>query len=107
VSIIIAVDFDNTLALTDYPAILKPNRPLINYLINKQRQGDKLILWTCRCGEALDAAVEWCTEQGLIFDAVNDNLPEQIELYGENSRKIYADMYIDDKNCSFIMPVDW
>ncbi len=33
-------------------------------------------LWTCRAGEALSKAVEWCREHDLEFDAVNDNLPE-------------------------------
>ena len=42
-------------------------------------------------------AVEWCRQQGLTFDAVNDNLPEIINLYGSNSRKVSCDYYIDDK----------
>mgnify|MGYP000428232184 CR=1 FL=1 len=33
----------------------------------------------------------------LEFDAVNDNLPEIIEFYGHNSRKISCDYYIDDR----------
>ncbi len=56
-----------------------------------------LILWTCRAGEALEKAVDWCKKQHLEFAAVNDNLPEIIELYGNNSRKISCDYYIDDK----------
>ena len=40
---------------------------------------------------------DWCREQNLEFDAVNDNLPEIIELYGNNSRKITCDYYIDDR----------
>ena len=42
-------------------------------------------------------AVEWCGNLGLEFDAINDNLPEIIERYGCNSRKISCDFYIDDK----------
>ena len=57
-----------------------------------------MILWTCRAGEALEKAVDWCKEQCLEFDAVNDNLPEVIELYGNNSRKVSCDYYIDDKS---------
>ena len=49
-------------------------------------------------GEALSKAVEWCREQNYFeFDAVNDNLPEIIEFYGHNSRKISCDYYIDDR----------
>ena len=51
----------------------------------------------CRAGELLEAAVIYCRAMGLEFDAVNDNLPDLIELYGNNSRKISADIYIDDR----------
>ena len=60
--------------------------------------GAKLILWTCREGELLDKAVAWCEERGLFFDAVNDNIPESIEKYGNNCRKVSADIYIDDRS---------
>jgi len=61
-------------------------------------QGHKIILWTSRAGEDLENAVEWCKKQGLVFDAVNEPLPEQIARWGNDTRKIYADYYIDDKN---------
>ena len=94
---IIAVDFDGTLCYGNWPELGEPNRPLIEYLINQKRSGNKLILWTCRAGEALEKAVSWCRDHDLTFDAVNDNLPEIIEMYGNNSRKITCDYYIDDK----------
>ena len=94
---IIAVDFDGTLCFSKWPELGEPNLPLIKYLKAWRSQGNKLILWTCRAGEALDLAVSWCREQDLEFDAVNDNLPEVIELYGNNSRKITCDYYIDDR----------
>ena len=94
---IIAVDFDGTLCYSNWPELGEPNKPLIEYLRAQQRSGSKLILGTCRAGEALERAVSWCREQNLTFDAVNDNLPEVVELYGNNSRKITCDWYIDDK----------
>jgi len=94
---IIAVDFDGTLCFSKWPELGEPNRPLIEYLKVWRNQGNKLILWTCRAGEALESAVSWCQEQQLEFDAVNDNLPEIIEMYGNNSRKVTCDYYIDDK----------
>lgn len=94
---IIAVDFDGTLCFSKWPELGEPNRPLIEYLKVWRNQGNKLILWTCRAGEALKRAVSWCQEQQLEFDAVNDNLPEVIEMYGNNSRKVTCDYYIDDK----------
>ncbi len=94
---IIAVDFDGTLCYSSWPDTGEPNIPLIEYLKSMKREGNKLILWTCRAGEALDLAVRWCLEQDLTFDAVNDNLPEIVEKYGNNSRKITCDYYIDDR----------
>lgn len=95
----IAVDFDHTLADTDATKIYSPNTKLINCLIDRRKQGDKLILWTCREGSRLDQAVEWCKEQGLEFDAVNDNLPG-LKLFGLNPRKVVADLYIDDMSAN-------
>ena len=94
---IIAVDFDGTLCSDSYPNIGTANTQLIRTLQKKQELGDKLILWTCRAGERLAEAVEWCRTKGLVFDAINDNLPEMIVLWGNNSRKISADIYLDDK----------
>ena len=94
---IIAVDFDGTLCFSNWPELGEPNRPLIEYQKLQRSSGNKLILWTCRAGEALEKAVSWCRDQQLEFDAVNDNLPEIIEMYGTNSRKITCDFYIDDK----------
>ena len=95
---IIAVDFDGTLCYSEWPALGDPNLRLISYLRKWRDQGNKLILWTCRAGDALEDAIRWCREQKLEFDAVNDNLPEIVEMYGNNSRKITCDYYIDDRS---------
>lgn len=97
---IIAVDFDGTLCENKFPEIGEPNKPIIDYLKKKQNEGDKLILWTCRNEEQTKVAVEWCQDQGLTFDAINDNLPEIVEAFGSNCRKIFANEYIDDRNRS-------
>ena len=102
---VIAVDFDGTLDSGGcWPEVGKPNLELIEKLKVRQAMGDKLILWTCRSGAALEVAVAWAAEQGLTFDAVNDNLPEVVVAYGHNSRKISCDYYIDDKS---ILPADF
>ena len=97
---IIAVDFDGTLCENKYPEIGEPNMELIDFLMNCQLNGDKVILWTCRNEEQTKAAVDWCSEKGLIFDAVNENLPEIITEFGGDTRKIFANVYIDDRNVS-------
>ncbi len=95
---IIAVDFDGTLCNDCYPGIGAPNKTLIAAIQNWKKRECQLILWTCRCGERLEEAVEWCRQQGVEFDAINANVPEIIEKYGSDSRKIYADLYLDDKS---------
>ena len=97
---IIAVDFDGTLCENKWPEIGMPNEELIEYLKRRQANGEKLILWTSRNEEQTKDAVEWCKDHGLVFDAVNDNLPEIVEAFGGNCRKIFANEYIDDHNRS-------
>lgn len=94
---VIAVDFDGTLCKQAWPEIGEENNKLILHLRKRKAEGARLILWTCREGDMLEAAVEWCRERGLEFDTVNENLPELIELYKNDCRKINADIYIDDK----------
>lgn len=92
---IIAVDFDGTLAFTDYPKIIAPRPNIIEFCKKQKFLGDTLILWTCRHNKELEDAIEWCKEQGLTFDYVNENPPERIAIYGD-CRKVYADLYLDD-----------
>lgn len=96
---IIAVDFDGTISLGDWPDVGPANKPVIDALLERQRGGDKIILWTCRSGDELSAAVAWCRIYGLEFDAVNANLPEVLEAWGfKDTRKIFAHEYWDDKS---------
>lgn len=97
-SYIIAVDFDGTLCKNMYPEIGEPNRVLIDELKIRKRNGVKIILWTCRVGDQLEQAIDWCRDHGLVFDAVNQNLPEIVESFGGDPRKVFAHEYIDDRN---------
>lgn len=92
-----AIDFDGTICKNRYPDIGEPNMELIEALKFAKASGVRLILWTCRTNRRLSEAVDWCTFYDLEFDAVNENLPEAIEMYGEDTRKVCADLYIDDK----------
>lgn len=94
---VIAVDFDGTLCKQAWPEIGEENKILIEHLKEQQAAGARLILWTNREGDLLEEAVEWCKARGLTFDTVNANLPELIDLYKNDCRKINADIYIDDK----------
>ena len=97
-NVVIAVDFDGTLCENAWPEIGAPKEHSIGFCLGVKAAGGKLILWTCREGKMLEDAVHWCAEHGLTFDAVNANLPERIEHYNTDPRKIGADFYVDDRN---------
>ena len=94
---IIAVDFDGTIVEHKYPAIGKEIPYAIKTLKLFQKKGHKLILWTYRHGKELEEAVKFCEDRGLFFHAVNNNFDGE-EYDNTYSRKIYADIYIDDRN---------
>ena len=96
---IIAVDFDGTIVEHRYPAIGK-ERPFATETLKKlAADGHRLILWTVREGRLLDEAVEFCRERGVEFYAVNRDYPEEEKAHNKHySRKLKADVWIDDRN---------
>ena len=96
-SMIIAVDFDGTIVEDAYPRIRKPQTFAFETLKALKQERHRLILWTCREGKSLQEAVDFCRENGVEFYAVNSNFPDE-PLSSEDSPKIVADLYIDDRN---------
>ena len=91
---IVAVDFDGTLSLdSQYPNIGRFNTHLYEALMKLKGIGWSIVLWTCREGKELKEAVEWCKMNGLEFDAINEN-PSHVQF---KSRKVVADLYVDDR----------
>lgn len=96
---IIAVDFDGTIVEHKYPMIGKELPFAIETLKKIRDERHKLILWTVREGHLLEEALTFCRERGLEFYAVNRDYPEEEQ--GKNnhfSRKLKADIFIDDRN---------
>lgn len=101
----IAVDFDGTIVEHAYPKIGKPIPFAFDVLKRLQTECRcNLILWSVREGTLLDEAVEFCRKNGLEFYAVNANYPEE-KRDDMQSRKVVADLYIDDRNVSGLP--DW
>jgi len=93
----IAVDFDGTIVEHQYPGIGKEKLFAFQTLKELDKRGARIILWTFRAGKELEDAVNFCRQNGVEFYAVNKNYPEEVP--DETvSRKIDADIYIDDKN---------
>lgn len=102
----LAVDYDGTLFEGMYPQLGEPKLDVIAKTKEFIEAGAEVALWTCREGKSLKEAVERCKEHGLEFIAINDNTPAQHEYNRVNGmhgieafaqRKIYADLYVDDK----------
>ena len=94
---ILAIDFDGTIVEDAYPKIGKPRLFAFETMQKLQEKGHRLILWTYRNGRKLQEAVDYCVENGIEFYAVNKSYPEEV-LDNSISRKIHADIFIDDRN---------
>ena len=103
---VFAIDFDGTIVVNKFPAIGAEITHTTNF-IRKYIQSNphnQWVLWTMREGEVLRNALDWLEDHGLKPDAVNDNVKQLQEEWGNNPRKVYADFYIDDHN--FTIPIE-
>ena len=105
---IVAIDFDGTLVEDKFPRIGRAY-PEMFWLVRKlQQNGVRVILWTSRDHSNLMEAVTFCREvHGIVFDAINENIKEVQEMFHNDTRKVYADLYIDDKAIPHSMPIDF
>ena len=98
---VVAVDFDGTITKDNkFPENIGIVRDGCKEAIKYIRKNNKVVIWTCRCGEYLDEAVEFLKANGIEVDGIN------IDIYPTTDRKIMADVYIDDKNI-FCNEIDW
>lgn len=102
---IIAVDFDGTIVEDKYPQIGKERPFAVATLKQLMKDGHYLILWTVRKGEKLDDAVKWCEDRGIRFFAVNKDYADDELDQLHHSRKIKADLFIDDRSVTGLP--DW
>lgn len=99
---VIAIDFDGTITTKNcFPEISELRPHVVETIKNLQAHGHKCILWTCREGPSLDRARQFLNENGIKMDGYN------YSPYMLQSRKIVADVYIDDKNVFMVDDVDW
>lgn len=96
---IIAVDFDGTIVENKYPDIGQEIPFAMDTLKMLRQEGHCLVLWTCREGQLLDDAVNWCRERDFEFYAINRDYPEETTDNNPNfTRKLKADLFIDDRS---------
>ena len=102
----ISIDYDDTIVYQDFPnsGTIKPNaKEVINRLYD---EGHHILIWTCRAFDKVKTAKNYLIECGVRFHLINENLPSNIEQYGGDTRKMSADIYIDDRQLGGI-PDDW
>ena len=96
---VIAVDFDGTIVENKYPEIGQELPFAIETLKMLIKDRHRVVLWTCREGELLDAALDWCRERGVEFYAANRDYPEETTDNNPHfTRKLKADIFIDDRS---------
>lgn len=96
--LILAIDFDGTVTEEAFPAIGKL-RPGAKMWINQlYADGHYIIIWTCRNGKRRLEAEHFLVESGINFHKINDHAPRVLLRYGDDTRKVFADLYIDDRN---------
>lgn len=100
---IYAIDFDGTIVENKFPEIGEIKPEAKEFILKLQERGDKWILYTMREGIYLGDALSFLVSHGLIPNTANDNLPKMKEFYGNNPRKVFANVYIDDHNAGGLL----
>lgn len=96
--LVIAIDFDGTIVEEAYPSLGKLRKGAKKYINKLHNDGHIIIINTCRSGVHQNAAFKMLVGLEVEFDLMNENHPSVIAEYNSDSRKISADLYIDDKN---------
>ena len=87
--LIIAVDFDDT--IRDY-ITGEINWDICN-LIKRWVPHAEIIIWSCRTEEDYDFIWSVCAEAGFVPNRINEQSP----ISGYDSRKVFANVILDDK----------
>ena len=101
---IIAIDFDGTIVRDMYPAIGKLRPDAVKCINKLYDDGHYIIIWTCREGIRLYAATRFLDMMGVKYHKVNGDEPGNLEKFGSAGRKVYADVYIDDRQPGGLPP---
>jgi len=101
---VLAIDFDGTIVDFDFPNI-GDLRPYAKEVINALYDDHIIIIWTTRDGKDQIAVEEFLEENEIKYHYINKNADEVLAWLQGDPRKIYADIYIDDRN--IMAMIDW
>jgi hypothetical protein len=103
---VLAIDFDGTICEESFPEVGKLKEDADVYINMLYDEGYHIVINTCRSGKYEGMAHEFLKKIGIKYHYLNNNMPYLIEEYGQDCRKISADVYIDNKNL-FGVPKTW
>ncbi|AGI11384.1 HAD-like domain containing protein [Listeria phage LP-125] len=107
----IAIDFDGTIASEQ-----EESYPLVGELLPYAKEtieelvelGAVITVWTCREELGMDLCLDFLASNNIPYHFVNENNPDKIAIWKNDTRKIGADLYIDDKALKAVgKEVDW
>ncbi len=101
--LVIAIDFDGTITTESFPQVGQLMVGADAVIRRLFADGHKIIINTCRSGKYEGWAEDFLKENLIPYHLINSNLPELIDLYKQDCRKISADIYIDN-TCLFPLP---
>ncbi len=104
--LILAIDFDGTIAELSFPECGKIKKDAVYYISKLYLEGHDIIINTCRSGIYEGLAQKFLEKHEIPYHYINSNMPHLIEHYKQDCRKISADLYIDDK-CLMGLPESW
>lgn len=103
-----AIDFDNTIVYDAYPKIGNLIPGAKETMLKIKELGGLISIWTCRSGKHELMVKDFLDSNNIPYDYINESFEENVIMYGGDTRKVYADCYIDDKSLHFGgEPVDW
>lgn len=98
---ILAIDFDGTIVEQNYPemgALRENAKEVINRLYD---EGHTILIWTVRSrtDQAVQKMKNFLDENQIKYHTINENADSILNdpTWSDFSRKIYADLYIDDR----------
>jgi hypothetical protein len=95
--LVLAIDFDGTIATPSFPEVGALKEDADVFIRKLYNEGHYIIINTCRSGKQEGLAEDFLNAHNIPYHYINSNLPELIVEYGQDCRKISADIYIDDK----------
>lgn len=91
----LSLDFDGVICSNQYPqcgVLLKGSEAIRDWY-----KTHTIIISTCRTGRYADAARNYLAHHDIPYHYFNENSAGRIQQYGTDTRKISADLYVDDR----------